>query len=176
MSRITRIGLGALLVCAGACQPSPGTKSPAGSAGDSSPAGLSSADEAAVRAVDAAWQRAANAGDGAAIGAIYAADATILPPGDTARQGAAVAKYWSDMLAGATVSMTLATAHVQGSGDLAFATGAYHLAVTPKAAGAKPLPPEDGKYLEVMKKQPDGSWKIIYDIWNANTPPARPLA
>jgi ketosteroid isomerase-like protein len=25
-----------------------------------------------------------------------------------------------------------------------------------------------------MKKQPDGSWKITYDMWNANTPPANP--
>lgn len=26
----------------------------------------------------------------------------------------------------------------------------------------------DNKYLDVLKKQPDGSWKIIRQIWNAN--------
>jgi ketosteroid isomerase-like protein len=46
------------------------------------------------------------------------------------------------------------------------------MTLTPKKAGAKPLPPEEGKYVEVLKKQADGSWKIIYDIWNANAPAA----
>ena len=47
------------------------------------------------------------------------------------------------------------------------------MAVTPKKAGAKPLPVEKGKYVEVMKKQGDGSWKIVYDIWNQDAPPGK---
>ena len=41
--------------------------------------------------------------------------------------------------------------------------------LTPKKAGAKPMPTEQGKYLGVLKKQADGSWKLIYDTWNTNT-------
>jgi ketosteroid isomerase-like protein len=33
------------------------------------------------------------------------------------------------------------------------------------------MPAEDGKYIEVMKKQADGSWKIARDIWNMNAAP-----
>jgi ketosteroid isomerase-like protein len=44
--------------------------------------------------------------------------------------------------------------------------------LTPRKAGSKPLPTEEGKYVTVLKKQGDGSWKITYDIWNANGPAA----
>jgi ketosteroid isomerase-like protein len=45
--------------------------------------------------------------------------------------------------------------------------------MTPKAAGAKPLPVDNGKYLGVLKKQADGSWKYLFDTWNSDAPPAR---
>ena len=62
---------------------------------------------------------------------------------------------------------------VEGSGDLATATGTYTMTLTPKKAGAKPLPTEDGKYLEVLKRQDDGSWRLVYDMWNFNAPPPK---
>jgi len=173
MTTPLRLGLSALLVLSAACQ-STTSKAPGTEAGSAAPAGLSAADEAAVRSADSAFARAATAGDGAAVGAMYAPDATIMPPADSSRHGPAVAEYWNGFLSAFTVSLTLNTTAVDGRGDLAFATGTYTLAATPKQAGAKPLPTDNGKYLEVMKKQPDGSWKIIYDMWNASTPPAMP--
>jgi uncharacterized protein (TIGR02246 family) len=32
--------------------------------------------------------------------------------------------------------------------------------------------PIDGKYMTLLKRQPDGSWKIHRDIFNSNVPPA----
>jgi len=61
----------------------------------------------------------------------------------------------------------------EGAGDVATAIGTYKMALTPKKAGAKPLPTEEGKYLEVLKRQEDGSWKIIYDMWSPDAPPAK---
>jgi len=136
------------------------------------PAGLSAQDEAAVRAVDAEWARAASAGDGNAIAALYATDATVLPPMEPLRQGEAAKKYWVDFTNSFSGPIELATTAVEGRGDLAYGVGKYRMSVTPKKAGAKPLPVEEGKYLEVFKKQADGSWKIIYDMWSANAPPA----
>jgi ketosteroid isomerase-like protein len=173
MSATARFGLAALLVLSAACQSMP-SKTSSTEAGSAAPAGLSAADEAAVRGADSAFARAATAGDGAAVGALYAPDATIMPPADSSRHGAAVAQYWSGFLSAFTVSLTLSTTTVDGRGDLAFATGTYTLAATPKQVGAKPMPTDNGKYLEIMKKQPDGSWKILYDMWNANTAPAKP--
>ena len=164
MSYSTRFGHAALLVWAAACQPAPKT--------EAAPAGLSAQDEAAVRAIDAAWARAASAGDGNAIAALYATDATILPPMEPLRQGEAAKKYWVDFMNSFSGPIELTTTAVEGRGDLAYGVGTYRLTLTPKKAGAKPLPTEEGKYVEVFRKQGDGSWKIIYDIWNVNPPAA----
>jgi hypothetical protein len=70
----------AALTLTTACQPAPKTQtSTEGAESAAVPAGLSSQDEAAVRAVDAAWARAATAGDANALTALYASDATLLP-------------------------------------------------------------------------------------------------
>jgi len=177
MSHSTRFGLTALLVWVAACQPAAKTETTT-MAGDAvsaaaAPAGLSAEDAAAVRAVDAEWARASSAGDGKAVAALYAADATILPPMEPIRRGQAAKTYWVDFANSFSGPTELTTTAVEGRGDLAYAVGTYRLTLTPKKAGAKPLPVEQGKYLEVLKKQGDGSWKIVYDIWNADTPPAR---
>ncbi len=174
MSHSTRFGLAALLVWGAACQPAPNTETTT-MAGESAaaPAGLSAQDEAAVRAVDAEWARAGSAGDGKAIAALYAADATLLPPMEPMRRGQAAKTYWVDFTNSFSGPIELTTTAVEGRGDLAYAVGTYRMSVTPKKTGAKPLPVEQGKYVEVLKKQGDGSWKIVYDIWNADTPPAK---
>jgi uncharacterized protein (TIGR02246 family) len=173
MSHSTRLGLAALLVWGAACQPAPKTETATmGGGSEAAPAGLSAADETAVRAVDAEWSRAASAGDGTAIAALYASDATVLPPMEPIRQGEASKKYWVDFTNSFSGPIELTTTAVEGRGDLAYGVGTYRMTLTPKKAGAKPLPTEEGKYVEVLKKQADGSWKIIYDIWNANAPAA----
>ena len=173
MSHSTRFGLAALLVWSAACQPAPKTETATmGGESETAPGGLSASDEAAVRAVDAEWTRAASAGDGNAIAALYAKDATVLPPMEPVVQGEAAKKYWVDFTNSFSGPTELTTTAVEGRGDLAYGAGTYRMTLTPKKAGAKPLPTEEGKYIEVLKRQADGSWKIIYDIWNTNAPAA----
>jgi uncharacterized protein (TIGR02246 family) len=162
--------LTALALCA-ACQSAPKTET--ASIGDKptvEPAGFSAEDEAAIRAVDAEWARAFAAGDANALTAVYSSDASLLPPNEPVAKGEAMKKYNADMLNGFSGPIELTTTFVEGRGDLAYAVGTYRAKLTPKKAGAKPLPIEDGKYLEVLKKQADGSWKIVYDMWSANAP------
>jgi uncharacterized protein (TIGR02246 family) len=164
----------AALTLSTACQPAPKTQtSTEGAEAAAVPAGLSPEDEAAVRAVDAAWARAATAGDANALTALYASDATLLPPNEPVTKGEAVKKYNADMASAFSGPFELSTTAVEGRGDLAYAVGTYRATLTPKKAGAKPLPTEEGKYLEVLKKQPDGSWKIVYDMWSSNAPPGK---
>jgi uncharacterized protein (TIGR02246 family) len=162
------------LALSAACQSAPKTETAAmGGESEVAPPGLSAADETAVRAVDAEWSRAVSAGDGAALTALYASDATLLPPNEPVVKGEAVKKYNADMTASFSGPIEVTTTAVDGRGDLAYAVGMYRATLTPKKAGAKPLPTEEGKYLEVFKKQADGSWKIVYEIWNQNAPPGK---
>jgi uncharacterized protein (TIGR02246 family) len=162
------------LALTAACQPAPKANT-AGEGVESGAisGGFSSEDEAAIRAVDAQWARAATAGDGAALTALYTSDATLLPPNEPVVKGEAVKKYNDDMTNSFSGPTELTTTAVAGGGDLAYAVGTYRATLTPKKAGAKPLPTEEGKYLEVLKKQADGSWKIVYDMWSPNAPPAK---
>ena len=162
------------LALSAVCQPAPKTETVAmGGGSEAAPAGLSDADEKAIRAVDAEWSRTASAGDENGLTALYAADATLLPPNEPVAKGEAMKKYNADMTSNFSGPIELTTTAVEGRGDLAFAVGTYRATMTPKKAGAKPLPTEEGKYLEVLKKQGDGSWKIVYDMWSPNAPPAK---
>ena len=135
------------------------------------PAGLSAGDEAAVKAADKSWAKGANAGDAAAVAGLYTSDATVMPPGQQSVQGEGVKEFFNGFFNAMAVQVELNTSAVEGRGDLAIARGTYKMTLTPKKPGAKPLPTDEGNYLEVLKKQGDGSWKIAYDIWNSSIPP-----
>jgi uncharacterized protein (TIGR02246 family) len=143
-----------------------------GGGSETVPGDLSASDEAAIRAVDTEWSRAASAGEGKAIAALYATDATVLPPMEAILQGEAAKKYWVDFTNTFSGPVELQTTAAEGRGDLAYTAGTYRMTLTPKKPGSKALPTEEGKYITVLKKQGDGSWKITYDIWNANAPAA----
>jgi uncharacterized protein (TIGR02246 family) len=108
-----------------------------------------------------AWEKAYNAGDAAALAALYGKDATVLPPnGDAASGGSAIRAYFDgDVKSGAKNELT--TEDVVGSGDYAVETGKYVATST----DGKHL--DHGKYVTVYKKA-DGGWKIYRDIWNSS--------
>jgi len=59
------------------------------------------------------------------------------------------------------------------AGEYAFARGTYTLVMTPKLdrrGEFGDLSVVDGKFLTVLHHEPDGSWKIYRDIFNANNP------
>jgi len=53
---------------------------------------------------------------------------------------------------------------VNGKGDLAYVYGKYNLELLP--SGVK----DNGKYIEIWRKQSDGKWQVMYDIWNSSVP------
>jgi len=125
--------------------------------------------EDAVRAADAAWSKAAVAMDVAATGSYYADDAVVMPPNMPIVNGKEAAqKAWTEMLVpGNSISWTPSTVVSAGSGEIAYSQGAYTM--TMKGPDGK-VTSETGKYLEVWKKQADGSWKAVEDIWNSDMP------
>ena len=58
---------------------------------------------------------------------------------------------------------------VEVANDWAFSRGNYILSLTPKGGG--PSTHLDGKWLDILKKQPDGSWKVYIDHVSDNVPP-----
>ncbi|MFQ5813619.1 MAG: YybH family protein [Anaerolineae bacterium] len=67
------------------------------------------------------------------------------------------------------IEIAIDNQEVQVGGDWAFSRGTYTLSTTPKAGGETAH--VDGKFLTVLKRQSDGTWKIFRDIFNSNVPP-----
>ena len=134
------------------------------------PAADTAADQTAVRAVNTAWFKAFNAGDGAAIAALYAEDAVLSAPGAPAARGkASISEYYvKDLAASAAAGLTNEdgpTSDVGASGDLAWQWGTYK--VTDKSGAAV----DAGKYTTVFERK-GGKWMIIRDTWNSDAAPA----
>ena len=58
-------------------------------------------------------------------------------------------------------------AETEVSGDWAFSRGSWTSTLTPKGEGAAFL--IDGKFMTILRRQADGSWKLYRDIFNSNT-------
>ena len=130
-----------------------------------------SADEAAVRAQTTSWVKAYNGGDAKAVAALYAEDATLLPPGAPGASGrAAILEFITKDIAGSkaagAVFIVDPKTDVGVSGNMGWESGTYK--VTAKGAVV-----ETGKFLSVYRKK-DGKWLYIRDTWNADAPPAAP--
>jgi uncharacterized protein (TIGR02246 family) len=169
-------GSGAVLTLAAlsllcACQPTPRVDRGGSGPGESRP--LSQADQDGIRAADLAFAAAANAGNLDGVIAVYAEDAFLLPPNLPPQKGRdAIRKFWGGLLGAYTTRFEINSETVEGRGDLAYTVGQYKLSATPKAKGPPPIE-EEGKFVEVLKRQPDGSWKYVVDMYSANSPPKK---
>jgi uncharacterized protein (TIGR02246 family) len=131
------------------------------------------ADKAAVDAVRNAEMAALNSGNVDSIMAVYAEDVDMMAPGvPTTRGAAAVRDMLIAMMKDVTLSGSYTTSVVEVSGDVAIDRFAGSLTMTPRAGG--PAVTEMIKGLHVLRRQPDGSWKIVQDVWNVDAPPAPP--
>jgi ketosteroid isomerase-like protein len=134
------------------------------------PGSTRAADEAAVRQTDENWSKAAQSKKVDDWLAFYSDDAVLLPPNDKKASGKENNRQViGDLLAlpGLALSWQPATVEVAQSGDLAYTQGTYQLTTT----DAKGKPATDrGKTLEIWKKQRDGTWKCVADMWSSDLP------
>jgi ketosteroid isomerase-like protein len=127
------------------------------------------ADETTIRALDAQWSKSAGAKDLDATVGYYQTDAAVLAPNEPIATGpAAIRTAWSAILTpDSSISWQANKVEVARSSDLAYIQGIYQL--TSKDAAGNPSI-DRGKFVEVWKKQPDNSWKVVSDIFNSDMP------
>jgi len=124
------------------------------------------ADEAAICAAVVEWSKAFENKDADKFVSFYTEGASLFPPGAPKATGkeaihAVIAGLMS--APGFNGSFATDTVEVARSGDLAYETGTYQLTVND--AKGKPVT-TPGKYVVAWKKQADGSWKAVADIFN----------
>jgi uncharacterized protein (TIGR02246 family) len=114
-----------------------------------------------------------NRGDAKAVAAFYAEDAVVMPPdSDFVKGRPAIEAAWKGAHEAGMKNMRLEIVDVESDGTYVIETGRATADMQP--AGQAAPKAEAYKYVVVWKKQKDGSWKIIRDIWN--TAAAAPAA
>ena len=127
------------------------------------------ADEKAIRDMETAWVAEFAAKDIDKIVAHYADDGTLLLSNAPTMSGKDAIRAGMKMAtADPNFALDLKTVKVYVSkDDLAYSQGTYSYKGTDSKT--KRVMAEKGRYVQVYKKQADGSWKVVEDI---NTPEA----
>ena len=168
MRHTAALTAGAALLLVAACQPS--TK----------PQPLTAADSTAIVKVRTDYAAAWNRGNVDGVARLYTDDAVFQQADTTALKGANAIRAYLNSTLGTPTRPTLAITSValNGRQDLAVDAGTWTLTPPAPAAPATGAPaaapaPMAGKYLAVMMKQADGTWKIT---WHASSPDAPMVA
>ena len=121
----------------------------------------------AIRQLDVDFMKAANAKNaGALVRAFYAPDAVMMPPNHPIVEGrTGIQGFLQSLIDGGFTSIKLDTTTVASAGDLAYGRGRYTLSMSPP--GGAPVQ-DVGKYAVVYRRQANGSWRAVADIFNSD--------
>jgi uncharacterized protein (TIGR02246 family) len=129
---------------------------------------LSDEDVAAITALGQQYVEASLAGDAAGIAAVYAEDATEMPPAMVATEGrTAIGARYAAGTEPLPTTFTITHTEIVGFGDLAYDMGTW--AATGEVEGMDPIE-ISGKYICIVERQADGSWLWKRVIWNHDMP------
>ncbi len=100
--------------------------------------------------------------------AFYAPDAVLMPPNHPIVEGRAnIQGFLQALIDSGLTSIKLDTTTIAGAGDLAYGRGRYSLTISPPSG----TPVQDaGKYVVVYRRQANGAWRAVTDIFNSDQP------
>ena len=123
-----------------------------------------------IRRLDADWSHAAQSRDVERALSFWSEDAIVFPPGRSALAGKAAIRDFvetSFRTPGFSIAWQTTTVTISENGDMAYTTGTNR--VTFDAPDGRRVT-VDGKAVEVWRRQKDGQWKCVIDIWNDVAP------
>lgn len=149
----TRTALAALALLASGCS--------------STSSSFDSDDRESIETTAEAWRLFVSQRDVSSVGALYTRDAVLMPPNSGVVRGRAGIE---DFFAAFPEIQDLKTVllEIEGDGDLAYVWGTYSMNLV--LPGSSPPVADRGKYVEIWRRQEDGSWRIDRDIFNSDLP------
>ena len=114
------------------------------------------------------FSEAYNRGDAAAAADHYTEDAKLLPSNREMVSGKqAIQEFWEMAMAAGVRRVDLEAVEVGFDGNLGYVRGVSTVTIQPEG-GQEMI--NKGKYLVILKRQADDSWKVAVDIWNSDSP------
>ena len=137
-----------------------------------------SADLKAIAAVRDAYVAAFNAEDADKTAAVYTTDAIAMGANEPQISGRdAIRENYKKTMAGMDFDIQLKSEETVVTGDWAFDRGQLWLHLMSKDPQSKmPMVMDQGKYLVILRKQPDNSWLVSRVMSNSSIPPPPPAA
>jgi len=126
----------------------------------------------AIRALLAQTVAAYNAADLEGSVAWYAEDVVSMPPTEATEGKADMRRSMEAFLGANDIRFTAQADEIVVAGDVGVLLVSYDETSTPKAEGE--AGEQHGKWLIVLRKQTDGSWKVWRDMWTNVAPPPPP--
>src|SRR5215470_6328728 len=127
-------------------------------------------DREAVRGVHEAYRKAWLANDGEAVRLNFTEDAVLLPHHGLAPvEGmAAIQRFWWPADAKLTTITRFEASYdeIGGCDTIGFVRGRSHVEWTVMENGKLEKFSNSGKFLTLMRKLPDGAWKITHQMWD----------
>lgn len=128
---------------------------------------LSGEDRKRIREFYVAWKERLLDGDFEGMLELYTDDTMVLPPNHPLLRGKEAVLAFMRSFPPVTRA-EFEILEIDGDGEMAYVCGKYSMTLEPEGA---PGPVEDeGKFLEIRRKQPDGSWLLTRDIFNSDLP------
>jgi uncharacterized protein (TIGR02246 family) len=125
--------------------------------------------EDAINVLRSAFEAAYSKGDAAAVANLFTDDALLLPPGTEPVAGKeGIQGFTQSMFDQFRANLSITVRENQMFGDSGFGLGSYENTLTPKAGGG-PMK-LTGRWLNIVKRQADGSLKIARHCWNSDQP------
>jgi uncharacterized protein (TIGR02246 family) len=129
-----------------------------------------SADRAVIKKLLEDNISALNAGDPSALGRYYEDDAIQFPPNSPALIGwDAIRSTLEKELNGIKLATTIDVVEIFTADTWAFTRCTYRIVTTPQGGGQPTV--ATGNWLNILRRQPDDSWKIARSIWTSEEQP-----
>lgn len=120
-----------------------------------------------IKALSAARAKAFNEGDANIIAMAFTDDGLLMAPGTKSTTGRdAVRAYYKGIFDQYKTFLESGYEDVDISGDLAYGVGFARVKLVPHTGGDTLF--STAKYINILKRQQDGSWLTTHDIWNGN--------
>ncbi len=123
--------------------------------------------EEAIKDTDARWAEMFNRSDTNALMGLHAEDFLLLPPNSPLVRGggeAAMAGF-QELLDAGWKNISFNSVQFGSEGGLGYNVGQYSADAPTEDGGTTK---ENGKFIDIYKRLPDGSWKIHVTIFNSD--------
>ena len=132
--------------------------------------GLSDDDISKIKKVHSRYEETWLKGDADGVRALFAEDCVLFPPhADKPRIGQkGLNEFWFPPNSPKTTitKLVLTPENIGGDGQIAYVWGTHEVAWTTEQDGKTTSASHKGVFLNVLRKQADGSWKFTHHMWD----------